>query len=522
MDKDVILRSLILNADNVVDIETQYRLIIGMTALLSKETKVDTDEFELLVENTVGNRAVSVRKAKKLLEQTSAFLVIDGLWKYNNHFMFRKQAVEWKHFTELFAISDIANITNVLSLDKERESIIKGINWTIRMSELAESDGTIGGLPAFFECKDSDDKIIGVKVAGTSTSDALSLLCQSMDYLLDCGKKTEEITSCLSFLLNKTVSCQCDISSWDKGGFFPLEDQPESDHPTVDATCLAVMALCSLYEQRNLIEERLCRNFKTNYNDVEQAVLDGLDFLFRMQRSDGSFGIYKYEDGREGASNENCTRMVQSTMGVCKGSGVFDSTERFDLYPACSKVISDTYSYLCSHTAEAGKYQIWAPYFGTRAQDYDVADVIVSTARVCRSFIPVWWQCEDERENIIRYCYDFLHYWHENEEKVINKVGRYRFNSPTENSFSAGEYFWPGHPDMLTAFTVLQAYNKFGLALTKEEWALIEHTVQRTLKLQHHSHGHWDNPLAKKTPFCAVTLAAIELLQEYRKAKGLS
>lgn len=521
MNDDIILRSFILNADSAADIETQHRLIIGMVDLIDKGIKVDMDEFELLVEDTVGNRAVSVRKAKKLLEQTGAFLIVNGLWKYNNNFMFHKQVVKWDQFTELFIIGDKANATNLLSVDKESDSIIKGINWTIHVSELAENSKDIGGLPAFFSCNNSDDQIIGYNVAGTSTSDAMSLLCQSTEYLRECGKKAEEIEQCLSFLLNKVIACQCVASGWDRGGFFPLEDQPESEHPTVDATCLAVMALCSLYERRRMIEDEFCDNFKTEYKDVEQAVLEGLDFLFRMQLSDGSFGIYKYEDGREGASNENCTRMVQSTMGVCKGSGVFDSTERFDLYPACSKIISDTYNYLCSHTAELGEYQIWAPYFGAKAQDYNITDVIVSTARVCRSFIPVWWQCEDERENIVKYCYDFLHYWQDNEKKVINKVGSYRFNSPTENGFSAGEYFWPSHPDILAAYTVLQAYNIFGLALTKEEWALIERTVQRTLEIQH-PHGHWDNPLAEKTPFCAVTLAAIELLQEYRKAKGVS
>lgn len=521
MNKNIIIRSLLLNADNIVDMETQYELIVGMIALISQGTEVDMDEFELFVEDTVGSRAVPVRKAKILLEQTGAFLVIDGFWKYNDSLVFHKQAIEWEQFTKLFITDDNVNETKLLLANRERDSIIKGINWTIHVSKLAEDDNDIGGLPAFFSCNNSGDQIIGYNTAGTSTSDAMSLLCQSTDYLLDCGKKSEEIINCLSFLLNKTIACQCTASGWDKGGFFPLEDQPESDHPTVDATCLAVMALCSIYEQRNKIEERLCGKIKTNNKDIERAVLEGIDFLFRMQLSDGSFGIYKYEDGREGASNENCTRMVQSTMGVCKGSGVFDSTERFDLYPACSNVISDTYSYLCFHTAEAGSYQVWAPYFGNRAQDYSIADIVVSTARVCRSFIPVWWQCEDERENIVKFCHDFLCYWHENEEKVIDKVGRYRFNSPSENGFSAGEYFWPSHPDMLAAFTVLQAYNRFGLALTKDEWALIERTVHRTLKIQH-PHGHWDNPLAEKTPFCAVTLAAIELLQEYRIAKGVN
>lgn len=520
MENDVILRSFLLNAGSEADVETQYRLLAGMTALILKGTEMDMDEFELFVEDTVGNRAVSVGKAKRLLEQTGAFLIVDGSWKYNDAFIFQNQAVEWEKFIQLFNVNDKANTPKSLSTNKERDAIIKGINWTICMSELAVNDNDIKGLPAFFLCHDSGDQILGVNVAGTSTSDAVSLLCQSSGYLFDCGKGMEEIAICLSFLLDKTMACQCTLSGWDKGGFFPLEDQPESEHPTVDATCLAIMALCALYEQRHMLEEKLCIRFKTEYKDVEQAILYGVDFLFRMQRADGSYGIYKYEDGREGTSNENCTRMVQSTMGVCKGSGVFDSTERHDLYVVCSKIILDTYSYLCSHTAVAGEYQIWAPYFGTREQDYNTADVMVSAARVCRSFIPVWWQCEGERERIVKYCHDFLSYWHENEKKIIGKVGRYRFNSPSESGFSTGEYFWPSHPDMLAAFTVLQAYNLFGLALTKEEWGLIERAVQHTLAIQH-EHGHWDNPLAEKTPFCAVTLAAIELLQEYQKAKGV-
>ena len=87
MNKDVILRSLLLNAESVADIETQYKLITGMVMLINKGTEVDMDEFELFVEDTVGNRAVSVRKAKRLLEQTGAFLIVDGLWKYNGDFV---------------------------------------------------------------------------------------------------------------------------------------------------------------------------------------------------------------------------------------------------------------------------------------------------------------------------------------------------------------------------------------------------------------------------------------------------
>ena len=105
MNKDIILRSLLLNADSAADIERLHKLIIGMIDLISKGTEVDTDEFDLFVENTFGNRAVSVRKAKKLLEQIGAFVIVDRLWKYKGDFAFHKQAVEWDQFIELFILA---------------------------------------------------------------------------------------------------------------------------------------------------------------------------------------------------------------------------------------------------------------------------------------------------------------------------------------------------------------------------------------------------------------------------------
>ncbi len=389
------------------------------------------------------------------------------------------------------------------------------------MTLLAVQAGDIKGQPAFYVCEEDGDRPIGYNVAGTATSDSLTMLCQASDHLLDCGKSAEEISKCISFLVEKTLRCQCAAPDWDKGGFFPLEDQPDSTHPTVDATCLATMALCSFYENRKAIEDRLSVSLNADNAKVEQAVLKGLSFLFRMQNPDGSFGIYNYEDGRAAAPNENCTRMALSTMGVCKGSGIFDSTGCEHLYPTCSKVIALAYAYLCDHMAEADGYRIWAPYFGGQTRDYDSADVVVSGARVCRSLIPVWWQMEEERGNILSYSYGLLRCWQENENEAAEKVGRYRFPTPTDSGFSTGEYFWASRPDMLAAFTVLQTYNLFGMALTKDQWAMIDRAVRHTLSLQHR-HGHWDNPLAKKTPFCAVTLAALELLQEYQRAKGLT
>lgn len=530
MKNENIRRDIFLNASIPIDRSIQLRLIRAMNEKLRGEGSLeDDDEFEIFVEDVfgsngldiMGNRVpvISVKKAKKLLQQTGAYICDDEGWKYNSNLKVNGRTLTFQEYADLFLQELNTTKKSVPISELITRAVSRGIQWTIEATQLA-IDGGLRGLPAFFTCDDKEDRLIGVNVAGTSTYDALSLLSQSPDYLVSCGTSKDEISRCFSFLLEKTLACQCVEDGFDKGGFYPLEDQPESEHPTVDATCLAIMALCTYYEQRKVLDEKLGSILAADVPAVEQAVLQGLDFLFRMQLGDGSFGIYRFESGIEAAPNENCTRMVQSTMGVCKGSGVFDSTERFEMYPACSKVIAATYDYLCSHTADAGGYTLWAPYFGKRAQDYSAADVAVSAARVCRSFIPVWWQMEDERKNIVRYNHDFLCWWKANEDGVMNKVGRYRFNSPAKAGFSVGEYFWPGRADMLAAFSVLQAHNVFDLELSAEDWALVERAVRNTLDIQH-PHGHWDNPLVIKTPFCAVTLAAIELLQEYSKAKGL-
>lgn len=521
-----VLLALLLNADNGSDIEMQYLLLTGMICLMEQNIEVDNDEFELLVEHGLAGKLISVRKARRLLEQTGAFSFWDGRWTFNEGLTLYNETFDWTRFTALFTSKNVSGNSAAAINDPVRDAILRGINWSISMTLLAAEDGHIQGQPAFYTCEDDGDRPIGYNVAGTATSDSLTMLCQASDYLFDCGKTPEQIVTCINFLLEKTLACQCVEPGWDKGGFFPLEDQPDSEHPTVDATCLAIMALCSFYENCKTIEERLSISLNADIGKVEQVVLEGLAFLFRMQKVDGSFSIYDYENAKgilkpkpTFPSNENCTRMALSTMGVCKGSGIFDKTENEHLYPACSKVIAGAYTYLCNHMAEADGYNVWAPYFGIRARDYASTDVAVSTARVCRSMIPVWWQMEEERGNILAFCRNALRYWQENEKETTEGVGFYRFTTPTHVGPSTGEYFWASHPDMLVAFTVLQAYNRFGMALTRDQWALIDRAIKHTLSLQH-AHGHWDNPLAKRTPFCAVTLAAIELLQEYYIAKG--
>ena len=519
--ENLLLVATILNGSSAADKQLQYMLIIEIIKRIQLGQQIDKEELELMLEDVAEGRAISIRKAENLLKSTEVFYPdFEGHWHFNEELIISGKKTEFSEIVELFGDNRTGDqVVQESEDDNTKKSIINGINWMLDMVLAAKEDGNIEGLPAFFSCDGTTDHIIGFKTAGTATSDALSLICQSVEYLKDCGKTPKEIEVCIRFLLEKIQKCQCSIPGWDFGGFYPFEDQPDSYHPTVDATCLAVMALGTFYAERGSLEKEFGFSFEKQIEAVEEAVIAGLEFLFRMELADGSFGIYRYKgDVPKTQPNENCTRMVQSTMGVSKGSGIFDSKDRDVYYPKCSGVIRNTYNYLCEHKAvDENGYQLWAPYFGSNAGDYSTENVVVSTARVCRSFIPVWWQIEDERKDILKYNEDFLAYWRNCEETLKDKVGVYRFNSPSENEFSAGEYEWSSHPDMLAAFSVLQAYNLFGIALNKQDWTIINKAVLHTMALQH-PHGHWDNPRAKNTPFCAVTLAAIEILEEYRKA----
>lgn len=529
MEEKVVSCATLLSQNNNADVKLLYQLILQMIHSISESGEMDEDEFSLLVEEAAGNRLVSINYAKELIQRSGCFVYEDEIWRYNQALDLGYGEVSWKQFLALFQ-EEKSLQKNDGQMDEEKSAIIHGIEWCVHMVQLARQED-MKGLPAFLRCG-VRDSLIGKNVAGTATSDALSLLCNGIDYILECNIVSDILADSYVFLVEQILGCQHQENDWDKGGFFPLEDQPGAEHPTVDATCLAIMALCDFYTNRTILEEKLHISVGTENAAIENAVLKGLEFLFRMQQPEGSFGIYKYEqeymdgvqqdtDSGTGIAepNDNCTRMVLSTMGVSKGSEIFDAQERYELYEKCSEIILKAYRYLKNHRAQENEVFVWTPYLGTQIKNYPCEDIIVSSARVCRSLIPVWWQCEEERKQIQKYYSDFFVFWKQEEKKLKGKIGKYMFKTPGKDKYSAGTYIWQSYPEMIAAFTVLQGYNLFGLALNKEEWSFLDAVVRDVLEMQH-PHGHWNAPHSSN-PFCAVTLAAIELLKEYRKAKGL-
>jgi len=530
LEESILAHALFLNGTEESEIKFQYKLLLRMLENLQSDQDFEEDEFALLVEAVAGNRPVSVNYAKKLLLQTNCFVFDGGNWRFHKGLEMNGRQITQEELLSFFGKKKASKARN-LQIDEKKAAVVQGIRWCIHMVQLAKED-RMKGLPAFLRCGE-DDSLIGKKVAGTATSDALSLLCSGGDYIKECGIDPEVLADCFDYLIMQILGCQCMADNWDRGGFFPLEDQPEAEHPTVDATCLAVMALCDFYSNRKALEDGMNLRFAAENRGLEDAVLSGLDFLFRIQQPGGSYGIYRYaQEYPDGVTpdaacstglampNENCTRMAVSAMGVSKGSGIFDVREQYELYGKCSECISNAYTYLKRHTAIKQEYLLWTPYFGDNVGNYPIADTIVSSARVCRSLIPVWWQCEEERGQIQRFYLDFFEFWKKEEKNVQGKIGKYSFKTPGAEKYSVGTYQWQSYPEMIAAFTVLQGYNKFGLSLKKEEWEFLERAVDNVINMQH-PHGHWNSPADSKKPFCAATLAAIELLKEYRTAKGL-
>lgn len=530
MKENILAHALFLNGTDEFEIQLQYKLLLWMLEHLPSDQDLDEDEFTLAVETVAAGRPISVNYAKKLLLRTNCFVLEGGSWSYRRELEMDGGRITREKLLELFSEKDVSRVQGS-QMDENKAAILQGIRWCIHMVQLAKED-QMKGLPAFLRCG-QEDSLIGKNAAGTATSDALSLLCSGGSYIRECGIEADVLTGSFDFLLTQILGCQCRADGRDRGGFFPLEDQPEAERPTVDATCLAVMALCDFYSNRKDLEEGLNLRFAAENRELEDAVLAGLDFLFRMQQPGGSYGIYRYEqEYPDGATldmdcetgialpNENCTRMAISAMGVCKGSGIFDAREKYELYGKCSECIGGAYTYIKEHRARKGEYSVWAPYFGDHVGNYPIADIIVSAARVCRSLIPVWWQCEEEREPIRKFYGDFLAFWKLTEKELQGKIGKYTFKTPGVQKYSVGTYQWQSYPEMIAAFTVLQGYNRFGMALRKDEWEFLERTVDHVVKMQH-PHGHWNSPADSRKPFCAVTLAAIELLKEYRTAKGL-
>jgi len=484
--------------------------------LLNQDGRITWNYIDTLLYD-YSNCSITGRRAAELLRECGLFREDgEGLWVKEELIVGRKPRVP----ADLLRL--LENPLPMLPSRMEADitsAIKKGFEWCVDITLRAQSS-SMQGLPAFFTCHTDKDEIIGIRPAGTAVSDALTLMCEGVDYLQTLGLPPETLAQVFIFLTERVLGFQVDDSGWDQGGFLPMEDQPEAAHPTVDATCLAVMALCSLFENAESIANFSKYDHKKIFPRLTAAVIGGLQFLFRMQLPDGSYGIYRFEKERDAGSvftvsHENSTRLVLATMGTAKGSGIFDHLDKAEFYAKCNNVISSVFSFMSAHVADVGGTKLWLPQFASELRRMPLHEGIASTGRVCRALRPVWFAIEEKRPAILELVGSFC-------QKCIqdfpgaSTTSYYNFTSPGENGYSTF-YNWRSHADILAAYALLEAYVFYEIPLSLDAWMLIETTVYNTLQRQHHGHGHWNDPDSKK-PFIATTLSAIELLKYYLTA----
>ena len=195
------------------------RIIKRWKALQTDEI-VDMDSFSLLVEDKITSPPISVRKAKKLVEETGIFRFTDDVLQFCEGVVVSGETITWEMLCSLIDSQEkVTDTVYVGDTDVSFCSITKAIGWSIEMTLRALESGDIEGQPAFYSCTKDGDYPIGFKVAGTATSDSLTLICGGLDYLPACGKSREEIYNCISFLLEKRSSASALMKAGTKAAF---------------------------------------------------------------------------------------------------------------------------------------------------------------------------------------------------------------------------------------------------------------------------------------------------------------
>jgi|GEM_PF-3207680 len=454
--------------------------------------------------------AVTFTRAKELLLSTNLFRLEGTLLLTNETVQIDTFSFEPK---ELLAIIDeIEPAGSAMNSEHIRQAISKGLKWCTDITLKSKANG-LEGLPAMLSCNGTNDEIIGLTAAGTAVYDALSLFSEMSHHLLTSDKSKNSEVFC--FLTKCTLSFQCVDEGWDYGGFAPLEDQPEAFHPTVDATCLAILALSSFFSCRDKISEVTDIDINELLPHISKAIVDGLSFLFRMQLPDGAFGNYRYQNETKGElfitqPHENSTRFVLAAMGASKGSGVFEYLGKEDFFGKCDTVISSIFTYLCNHISSSDG--LWFPYFALTQNNLPYDDGLAATARVGRSLKAVWFGFKDKRREVA----DILQNFAKHCLRSYNgheAVSYYRFRTPTIDGYST--YFnWRCRLDEVVSYTLLEMYLIYDIPHDPCVWLYIGKTVESILKRQHTVHGHWKDTITGK-PYIAPTLAAVELLDCY-------
>ncbi|GAB6043293.1 hypothetical protein [Endothiovibrio diazotrophicus] len=412
--------------------------------------------------------------------------------------------------------------------------------WTAHLTEGPDSD--VDAMPAFWQCGKEGDTPLGYLRAVTSLGDTLGSLADS--HFHPCplttvaGDHRAALDNLGRMLLdyrrNSEQEAEWDaaVHAWNHGGFWPFEDQPEADYPTVDATWDAVLALGSLHDQYDDLTARYGA-FDTGREAIGAALAGGIRFLLRMQLPAGGWGIYRYPGDRVAVPPyEFTTAQTLLALALSLPSPLLDGGEGETggdrLRGEVEAALRRGWAFLQERSVRFEGRSAWLPYLDDHLAGYGPEEVLRATVWCGTGLLALYRALPDLRAGIAPYLDDLIALAEAHWRPDYRRIAEVEFRVPRRERLHDSYGKWSNRYDVTVAILLLDLFNQGrdeladGAPLPWAEpgdalWGRLERTIGEILREQHPEHGHWHEPVADM-PLAAATAMAIQALQLYLTA----
>lgn len=540
-----VLFALLTTADTVAERLVKAR--VAETLLASRKLRqegLDRNALLLLVEDDAGllprNRIWDIVRSMPILEPHDGLYRLKAQVRLTDFQRDGERPLPRALQTTSWSLDEVTTVffpveENPWTVRDVRTAIQRGYKWFLWTLTEGMSGYDLEFLPAFWECGQGRDTPIGELRAETSVGDTLASLADS--HLFACSVGTvpgdqraafaQGLRQLLRYPIERDTPPDWDEYTrvWNRGGFLPYDDQPEAAYPTVDATWDAVLALSSMYDQFDRLTEAY-GSLEMDKRVVGAALLDGAEFLLRMQLPEGGWGIYQYRnDEPRVPPSEFTTGQTVLALSLLLGSTAFEDLGRASLRPETDNALRKAWRFLHDRAVDFDGPRAWVPFFGASPDDAPAQDILRATIWTGTGLLALYRACPDLCQQIGALLRDVValteRHWRPDHKRSADFDFRVPLTGRLHDVFGK----WSNRYDVTVVILLLDLFNQSsaddGLAInfSADLWTRIERALGQILKEQHAEHGHWHEPL-EGLPLAAATAMATQALQYYLIAVG--
>lgn len=363
-------------------------------------------------------------------------------------------------------------------------------------------DERLSGIPVFIDCCGHNSHVFMNKNPGLeTTADTFRVLL--VPYLYDFQPK-KEIKDIVEIMHNAIKNFQEDDDVWNRGGFYPGDEVPGSDYPLIDSSAIAIHTLALIWQ---ITKNSFPDEFNEYSSKLSENILEGTKFLMRMQKSDGSWSIYCYENEKFPLETSfNSCQSVIKTLSFLKQTNMLGLNMTNEISISITKYIN----FISSTMKLKNEMFFWQERKLIKEEDSDA--VIVSTLSVLDSLLTYSKLSKDERDRVsyilkggMNYITDYFSK-HNVEDKQINII------IPTNKglrNINCGFNI----PIRTRYISLLLDYSNLNQSLLGIKFQTeIKKDIFNMIRTQ--VHGHWAHPLDAR-PSIPFTYSNYETLLKY-------